>query len=509
MIDLGAIGAILNDSSTRAQNTNATLLSNVLSSMSAGETLDTTITWIGDLYTNQTIIPPQVHVNGTNNLYFGIAGQQPTRLIYTGTSWALDCTWGLAAQSPNDLYARFALEYLTVWSPNGSGVRISGGGKSVAIRSLFIAYCAQYGGWFEYMDGSFFDDLQANGCMSDGLTFQHCHQVTLNRIESNNNGRDGVSIFDCGAMMGTIDTEGNGRYGLNADSLVRSNLTIWQEANRMLETKNSSSGLQGQLGRNPFSPSGAIYPIGNTGEILPQGRLVNSSRNIFSGQYGQDSNSDFDTDPLSRHLCLFHDDWRSYVVDQTPWTNICANANLSANGWTSDKLTVTNNDGGTGINTITIKTNAFASGTPPNANLEIKTQDSHYPGESGGGSFTWSSRDTFAIDMTIEADTGTYSYLWTQRTTNLLDVETINVIPLSGIGLDSISQYWYLPATLTSGPNRFRTIANSTLSGVAHTLRFFVLPLRFLASGPTQQLTLTISNINIYYLPANKFFGAG
>src|SRR5262249_18443077 len=149
------------------------------------------------------------------------------------------------------------------------------GGKSCVFRSIFICFCGQgttggYGAHFEQMDGSFLDDIQTNGCWVDGFTLVNSHQVTANRIESANNGNDGIATPNCAAVTGNFDAEGNGRYGLNIDTVSRSTLTIWQEANRMLETVNTH-GMQGQLARNPSSPSGAVFPVGSTGEILPQG----------------------------------------------------------------------------------------------------------------------------------------------------------------------------------------------------------------------------------------------
>ncbi|HEY4310202.1 MAG TPA: hypothetical protein VGN12_12195 [Pirellulales bacterium] len=518
MIDLGAAGAVLNSSSPGDIATNDSVISGIISNIVSQITAhpyqidpDCTITWSGDLYTSQTIVFPQISYNGTNSVYFGISGQQATRLMYTGTGWAIQNTYGTAAQSLNDLYSRLLIENLTIQAPYGNGLYQKLGGKSCVFRSIFIAFCGQgttggYGAHFEEMDGSFFDDIQTNGCWVDGFTLVNCHQVTANRIESANNGNDGIVISNCAAVTGNFDAEANGRYGLNVDSVSRSTLTIWQEANRMLETKNSGSGLQGVLARNPSSPSGAIYPVGNTGEILPQGSLTNSARNVISGQYGQDSNTDFDTDTLSRGTCSFPSDWRSQNLS-SPWQNVCPLAGLVAKGWTSGQIAVTINSGGiTGKNTLAVQTGAFASGTPANYGFEIRCQDNNYPGQSGGTSFYWNAGDSFAVDMTITADSGTYSYLWNERHTNLNDVQSVFVAPLSGVGLDTINQYWYLPESANAGPAKFRMIGNATAAGGPSQLRFFIQPLRFLASGPSQVLNLTISDINVYYLPANNAF---
>jgi hypothetical protein len=514
MIDLAAAGAVLNSSAPADITTNDTVIANIISNIetqvTAGTMPDCTITWIGDLHTSQTIVFPQVTVNGTNSTYFGISGQQATRLIYHGTGWAIQNTWGTPAQSPDDQYSRLVIEYLTIQAPFGSGLYQKLGGKACAFRSVFIGYCGQgttggYGAHFEEMDGSFFDDVQTNGCWLDGFTLVNCHQVTANRIEAANNGRDGIVMSNCAAVTGNFDAEANGRYGLNIDSVTRATLTIWQEANRMLETKNSQSGLQGQNARNPSAPSGAVYPIGSTGEILPQGSLTNSPRNVISGQYGQDSNSDFDTDVLSRATCTFPDDWRSQPL-AAPWQNVCATGNLVAHGWTSGQIALTINNGGTGINTLAVQVGAFASGTPANYSFEVRCQDNNFPGQFGGTNFTWNAGDAFAVDMTITADSSTYSYLWTQRHTNLIDIESVNVYPLSAVGLDTISQYWYLPESANAGPAKFRVMGNATAAGGPNQLRYFIQPLRFMASGPSQILNLTISDITVYYLPANNAF---
>jgi hypothetical protein len=191
----------------------------------------------------------------------------------------------------------------------------------------------------------------------------------------------------------------------------------------------------------------------------------------------------------------------------SPWQNVCPLARLVAQGWTSGQIALTINSGGiTGKNTLAVQTGAYASGTPSNYSFEIRCQDNNLPGQSGGTSFSWNAGDSFAVDMTVTADSSTYSYLWNERHTNLNDIQSVFVYPLSGVGLNAINQYWYLPESANAAPAKFRMIGNATASGTTNQLRFFIQPLRFLASGPSQVLNLTISEINVYYLPANNAF---
>jgi hypothetical protein len=340
------------------------------------------------------------------------------------------------------------------------------------------------------------DTVYALGNTGDGITFNNCTIMSLNNVTSRENGGCGfVFQGSCDGFDGVVYAEVNGDYGIKANGLHESTLTIWQEANSMIRSG-------GTVARNPSSPSCAVYPLGRTGESVPQGSLSNCSQITFHGSYGQNHNTDFDYDPQSRMLCAFPDDWRTYPLG-SPWTAISSNCifvpRTGTGYWGSlPGVTFTNNVGGPGINTLSITAGALSGGYPAGL-VEIRDPSNSF---LGGATYNYSTGDLFAIEMNVTADATTYSTLTGLRSSQ--DLQTFMLDPLSGVGLDELDSYWYLPTNANSGPSKFRVIGAATASGTV--VRAFMYPLAYITSGPSTALNLTFSNINVWHLPAQYYY---
>ena len=104
--------------------------------------------------------------------------------------------------------------------------------------------------------------------------------------------------------------------------------------------------------------------------------------------------------------------------------------------------------------------------------------------------------------MNVTADATTYSTLAGLRSTQ--EVQAFTLDALSGVGLDELDCYWYLPTNANSGPSKFRIIGAATASGTV--VRAFLYPLLGINSGPSTALNLTFSNINVWHLPAQYYY---
>ena len=495
MIDLSTVSGITLNSSSSA-SANSTALATLIGNMESGSVIDYAVTWVGDLYVASPF-PFPFTSTGSYAMYFGIIGQPGTRLIYTGTSgYAINYTWTTPANQ-NDEHIRIDLVDITIQAPNASGLYLNDGGQSIALRNVTVSECSGRGIWIDSMSGMQLDNVYALGNTGDGITFNACTIMQLNGVTSRENGGCGV-VFQgsCDAINGLVYAEDNGDYGIKADGLHESDLMIWQEANSQIRTG-------GSVGRNPSSPSSAVYPWGRFGQAVPQGSLMGCGQVAFKGSYGQNHNTDFDYDPQSRNLCFFPDDWRTFPL-ASPWIAISSNCIFGlptgTGYWGSlSGVTVTNNSGGiAGKNTLAIAANALSGGYP-SGYLEIRDPSNTY---LGGNTYKYAADDLFAIEMDVTADSTTYSTLAGLRSTT--DVQTVKMNALFGVGLDALDTYWYLPTSATSGPAKLRIIGAATGSGTV--VRAFVYPVIGMISGPSSALNFTFSNINVWHLPAGYYY---
>ena len=505
MIDLATVSGITLNSSGSA-TANSTALATLISNIASGSVADHAVTWEGDLYVQSSFPFPFVTVNGTNSVYFSIIGSGRTRLIYLGSGWAIDYTWGLPAQE-NDQHSILVLQDLVIQAWNGNGLRINRGGKDWRLRNVVVSECGLTSGtgngiYLTDCSGMQLDSLYALGNTGYGMTLNNCTQMQTSNLIARSNGGDGVVTTGvASAWEGEIYAESNGGYGCNFNGLTRSQLVLWQEANRQTSTG-------GSVGRNPSSPSSAVYPGGRTGTSIAQGTLTNSFGNVLSGQYGQDCAADFDYDLWSWNMNQFPNDPRKLNISAaTGWTQVCTNCNLnSPTVWTGSQYGLVNNDGGTGINSLTIKTGALSGGYPISGGnagyFELRQQDNSYLGGSG---YTWAAGDLFVIEADVSADSGTHTYMAASKQ-RVAGSQTMKLNPMSGIGLDgNLQQVWFLPTTATSGPTRMRSFQAATAAGSNTALRAFLYPVLGMqnagAAEPTQDLHFTIKNITVWHYP--------
>lgn len=375
-IDPRDYGAILNDPSANARQTNDRAMQAIIAALP-----DTggAISWRGTLHVNQTVEFPKR--NG-RVLSFAILGDgASTRLQKHGDDRG---AWAVRMESVFSMpECIWRLDGVTVTS-SGNGVFVSGtnSGKAVKLARLTITGCQGAEAFrAEACDGPHWPAINTSANAGDGAVFRSCHQVQLPGFTSRvNKGRGLVFERDCAAVQMNAYVESNGGYGLDAYNIKHCDFSgSWFEAN---------------LG-------------GRT-----QTKLRECLFNRFSGQLQQDSGQGFDVDAIS---AVANDLGRGMLPPQQWGQAVAQIGRIHPRSFPPSHITVEPASGWAGK--LIIRKDGYTPfpGYQPGAAIEFLGD---VPGSLYGWPREWQKDDWWVLVVDVEVDDATLDFFVNEPSLN-------------------------------------------------------------------------------------------